>query len=347
MLNFLLTLLIGLAVGYIFLKLKVPGGMMVGSIVAVAIFNITTNSAYMPYSGRLAAQIIAGAFIGVGIEKGDLIRLKSIFKPALTLLIGMLILNVISGFLIYYTSPLDLVTSLMCAVPGGISDIPIISVDMGADSSTVAIMQFVRLVFGIGIFPSMISKVSKSKLYNKEDKRVIFKRTVNKANSIPYLLLTISVASIFGIIGKISGIPSATLVFSMFSVIILKLITGKACMPRWMRRFAQLLAGAYIGSSFEISDVMQLKYLMVPAIVLLLGYFIACFLIGNILHKKFKIPINESMLAATPAGASDMALISAEMGIESADVIVLQIIRMVSAVSIFPQIIRLIVFFVN
>lgn len=343
MLNFLLTLLIGVILGYVFLKLKVPGGMMVGSIVAVAVFNITTGMAYMPYSGRLAAQIIAGAFIGVGIEKGDLIRLKSIFKPALTLLIGMLILNVISGFLIYFTSPLDLVTSLMCAVPGGISDIPIISVDMGADSSKVAIMQFVRLVFGIGVFPSMISKVSNSKFYKKEEEREIFKRTVNKANSIPYLLLTISVASIFGIIGKISGIPSATLVFSMFSVIILKLTTGKACMPKWMRRFAQLLAGAYIGSSFEMNDVMELKYLIVPSIVLIIGYFVACFLIGSILHKKFKMPINEAMLTSTPAGAADMALISADMGIESADIIVLQIIRMVSAVSIFPQIIRLIV----
>lgn len=343
MLNFLLTLFIGVILGYVFLKLKVPGGMMVGSIVAVAIFNITTGMAYMPYSGRLAAQIIAGAFIGVGIEKGDLIRLKSIFKPALTLLIGMLILNVISGFLIYFTSPLDLVTSLMCAVPGGISDIPIISVDMGADSSKVAIMQFVRLVFGIGVFPSMISKVSNSKFYKKEEEHEIFKRTVNKANSIPYLLLTISVASIFGIIGKISGIPSATLVFSMFSVIILKLTTGKACMPKWMRRFAQLLAGAYIGSSFEMNDVMELKYLIVPSIVLIIGYFVACFLIGSILHKKFKMPINEAMLTSTPAGAADMALISADMGIESADIIVLQIIRMVSAVSIFPQIIRLIV----
>lgn len=343
MLNFLLTILIGAVLGYVFLKLKVPGGMMVGSIVGVAVFNILTGIAYMPYTSRIAAQIIAGAFIGVGIEKGDLFRLKSIFKPALALLAGMLVLNIVSGFLIYFTSPLDLVTSLMCAVPGGISDIPIISVEMGAESSKVAIMQFVRLVFGIGVFPSMISKVSSSKFYKQEEEHDVFKRTINKISGFPYLLLTMVVASVFGAIGKLSGIPSATLVFSMFSVIILKLTTSKACMPRWMRKFAQLLAGAYIGSSFEMSDVMELKYLIVPSIVLVLGYFVACFLIGNILHKKFKMPINEAMLTATPAGAADMALISADMGIESADIIVLQIIRMVSAVSIFPQIIRLII----
>jgi len=63
---------------------------------------------------------------------------------------------------------MDLVTSLMCAIPGGMSDIPIISEEMGADSGKVAVMQFVRMVFGIGVFPSMIAKVSSSKHFRDE-----------------------------------------------------------------------------------------------------------------------------------------------------------------------------------
>jgi hypothetical protein len=47
------------------------------------------------------------------------------------------------------------------------------------------------------------------------------------------------------------------------------------------------------------------------------------------------------MLVATPAGATDMALISGDLGISSLDLNVLQIIRMITVVSIFPQIIRL------
>lgn len=347
MLQFLITMLIGFAVGYVFLKLKVPGGIMVGSIVGVALLNITTGTAFMPYTGRLIAQIIAGAFIGVSIEKSDLVRLKSIFKPAMTLLLGMLGLNIMSGLLIHFFSPLDLITSLMSAVPGGISDIPIISEEMGADSATVAVMQFIRLVFGVGVFPTIITKISKFDFYKRESEVNVYSRTINRTDDISKLILTIIVAAIFGTIGKISDIPSATLVFSMISVIILKLTTGKACMPRWMRRFAQLLAGAYIGSSFEMSDVISLKYLIIPAVILLGGYLAACLIIGNILYKKYKMPIDEAMLSATPAGAADMALISADMGIQSADVIVLQIIRMVTVVSIFPQIIRVIVSLIN
>ena len=41
----------------------------------------------------------------------------------------------------------------------------------------------------------------------------------------------------------------------------------------------------------------------------------------------------------SPAGASDMALISADMGVNSTLLIVAQILRLVAAASVFPQII--------
>lgn len=345
----LLTMLVALIVGYVFLKLKVPGGMMVGSIVGVSILNITTGSAYMLPAAKTAAQIIAGAFIAVGLEKSDLKRLKFIIKPALILLIGMMIVNIASGFLIYTFSSLDLTTSLMCAVPGGMSNIPIISEEMGADSSKVAVMQFTRLLFGIGIFPFMITKVSKLKIFKEEleVKDEVYKRIKTSNDSNLNLMITISIASICGLLGKWTNIPAAILVFAMTGTIILKLITNRVSMPRWMRRLAQMLSGAYIGSSIEMTEIVEMKDLVVPAIIMISGYLIACFIIGSLIHKNTKMAIDESMLAATPAGASDMALISADIGIDSADVVVLQVIRMLVVVSIFPQVIRLIVYMVG
>lgn len=339
----ILTMLVSLILGYVLLKLKVPGGLMIGSIIAVSILNITTGLAYMPTWSSVIAQIIAGAFIALGLEKSDLQRLKFIFKPALVLIIGMLVLSIVSGFLIYIFSPLDLLTSLMSTVPGGISNIPIISAEMGADSSKVTVMQFIRLVLGLGIFPSMINKVSRLRFFEEVDESNMYKRDQSNNDSKFDLLIAISIAAIFGIIGKLTKIPSATLVFSMLGVMVLKLTVNRGYIPIWMRRLAQVLSGAYIGSNIGLSEVMEMKYLVIPAFILIFSYLIACFIIGEILHKTCNMQIGESMLAATPAGASDMALIAADIGIESADVIVLQIIRLVTVVSIFPQIIRIIV----
>ncbi|MDF2678458.1 MAG: rane-spanning protein [Bacillota bacterium] len=342
MVNLFLTLIIGLIGGYVFLKLKVPGGMMVGSIVLITLFNINTDVIYMPTVAKTIAQIIAGAFIGSGIEKDDLYRLKYITKPALTLVSGMLILNIITGFLIYLTSPLDLVTALMCSVPGGMSDIPLISADMGADSSKVAVMQFVRMVFGIGVFPSVISKITKSKTYltDSEDSP---ERVVSNIKNKKNFILTIIVAALLGVIGKISNIPSATMVFSMFSVIALKLLTGKAYLPKWVRKFAQMMSGAYIGSGIGMNEIIDMKVIILPAFILILSYLVGCFILGKVLNSKFDMPIREAMLASIPAGASDMALISADLGVQSTNLIVLQIIRLVTVISVFPQVIRVFV----
>jgi uncharacterized protein len=119
MLDFLATLIIGGAFGFSFYKLKFPGGMIVGSIIGVSLLNIFTGHALMPANARLAAQIVAGAYIGVTVNKSDLKRLKHLAGPAITLLLGMFALNLLSGYLIYLFSPLDLVDFFDVCRSGG------------------------------------------------------------------------------------------------------------------------------------------------------------------------------------------------------------------------------------
>ena len=80
-------------------------------------------------------------------------------------------------------------------------------------------------------------------------------------------------------------------------------------------------------------------WIILPAILILAGYFLNSILTGRLLRRLFGFPLRAAMLIATPAGASDMALISSDLGVESREVIELQIIRMVLVISIFPQII--------
>ena len=53
--QFLLTLFVGAAAGFLFLKGKIPGGMMVGALVGAVILNIGTDLAYMPSTARNAS----------------------------------------------------------------------------------------------------------------------------------------------------------------------------------------------------------------------------------------------------------------------------------------------------
>lgn len=352
MINFFLTLAVGFVIGYVFYMMKVPGGMMVGAIVGVAIMNIIWGISYMPSYAKYGAQIVAGAFIGCTVEKSDIQRLRHLLKPALVLISALLILNISLGFLICFLSPLDLTTSLMSCIPGGMSDIPLISADMGADPPKVAVLQFVRMVIGIGLFPTLISIVArneKRKMHLSDTDTTVapMNRTKSGKKNITVFLQTITIALIAGSVGIMLDIPAGAMLFSMLSVICLKLFFNRSYMPMLVKRFAQILSGAYIGCYMSYDDVLELKYLLFPAILLATGYFITCLIVGKILSKHFGMSLKEAMLVATPAGASDMALISSDLGVQSTDLIVLQIIRLVVVVSLFPQIINLIVTLIN
>lgn len=339
--NFLLiTFIIGAIGGVLLMKLKLPGGLIIGSIFAVAIFNIVTGLAYVPQEGRILAQIIAGAYIGTGVSKNDLIEMKIVFKPALLVVLSLLSLSIIMGIILWLISPMDLVTSLMSSIPGGLSYVPIVSEELGADSSKVAILQFVRLIFGIGIFPYIIHYYNHRTLKQlpKSNRKVNNTLTTDNKRRGYDGLITFFIASIFGILGYFSGIPSATLVFAMLSIAVLKIYTNKAFLPKWVKQFAQILAGTYIGRGIGIEDLLELKYLFIPSLVIIFGYLGSCFLIGIILNKNFGLTLEEGMFSASPAGASDMALILEDFGVDSKKVIVIQIFRMMVVVSLFPQI---------
>ncbi|MGS0765175.1 AbrB family transcriptional regulator [Syntrophomonas curvata] len=348
LLKLLITILISSCFGLLVNKLKVPGGLLVGAIVGAALLNILFSAAYVPTQTKLLIQIIAGAFIGCSMEKSDVKRLPQIIKPTIIMITGLLILNLGAGVLIHWVSPLDWVTSFMSVVPGGISDTPIIAAVMGADGPKVAVMQIVRQVLGIGVFPLLILTYDNQRNKSEENAyREAYKekRQKSETKSWQALLCALLVATIFGLVGSKTGIPAGTFVFSIISVLILKLQFDFAYLPRWLKKFAQILSGCYLGSTILMSDVLELRFLLIPIIIIILGYMANCFVTGIVLSKTCGFTRKEAMLITTPAGASDMALIASDMGVENTDVAILQILRAVIVMTFFPQIISLILHF--
>ena len=364
MVNLLITFAAAGIIGSLLMKLKVPGGMMVGAIVGAALLNITTARAYMPSEAKLMAQCLAGAFIGCSAKRGDIKGLPALAKPAAILLTAMLCLNIALGTLLYMISPMDLLTSMLCVVPGGMSDVPIFAADLGGDAAKVALMQFVRLIAGIGIFPSLIFEITKNEMppagccepadaggaddAKKTARTKVDCGTVNAGDAkekadvgkmAMHFALTLAVAFACGIFGKRIGIPAGALLMSMLGVMAIKISFDMAYLPMWVKRLAQILSGAYIGCGIAGSDIAELRYMILPAVVILAGYSLNCLAVGHILHSRCGFDLRTAMLAATPAGASDMALISADLGVDSKELVELQIIRLVVVIALFPQII--------
>ena len=343
--NILLTFAISAIVGYVFFKLKFPGGFLVGAVVGSTVLSVGFQVAEMPYVAKFLAQATAGAFIGVSFEREDLEKLKSAWKPALVVLSSMLMINILAGFTLAGVSHLDLLTALLSGIPGGVSNTPLIAVEVGGVVSQIVFIQFIRMCAGIGVFPSMVKFLTRHEEMPDEAEiarakaELSAQKAAAKKRAVPYFApLVLAVAAFSGWIGRISDVPAGPLVFSMIGVFLLKLtgITGKLPMP--IKRVAQVLSGAYIGCSISYEDVLDFPRLIIPAIIVVVFYLLNAVVVGNFISRKFSIPRREALLMVTPAGASDMALISSEIGVHSTNLVILQIVRMLCAVSVFPAV---------
>ena len=338
LLPLLLTLAVGTVGGLLFFRLKVPGGMIVGALVAVAILNIAFEKAYLPPIARTLTQILAGGYVACTVSRDDIRRFPRLFKPYILVILSYLVLNLLCGVIIWKITPrLSLFTAFMCCVPGGMTDIPIIAADMGADVTKVAALQFVRMAVGLSLFPALISLFIKRQAsgaaapQKKERKRGTWQE----------MAVTLVIAAVFGLLGKKTGIPAGTILFSIISVLIYKLLGGKAYIPIELRRVAQILTGVYVGSCFTRLNVAELLDMWPAALVLLAGYSVNCILMGFVTSRLTSLNRAEAMLVSTPAGASDMALVSADMGITNPEVSVIHVLRLITVVTIFPHIISL------
>lgn len=351
--SYLSSLLIGV-LGYILAKsLRLPAPGMLGSLFLVGIYSSLCNPTPLPSTVKVFTQAISGAYIGMQVKKHDLLNLKSLFKPIILLLVLLTVNTFVVGYLLYSISDLSLVTSLLSCVPGGISDIPLISLDMGADSSVVAIMQLTRLVVVLMVFPFLIKhvdtdgcetteQITNSENSDKEITKVDFIKS-------PFIkqIFTITIAIIASLIGYWLKITSGPLVFSLIFVSVFSCSSNCAFISKKFKIIAQICAGTLIGTTINSSTILGLSNIIIPSLILIISYFIINFLYSSICSKLKWLDMKSAMFASCPAGASDMALIASELGGDMKKIALIQVIRLIFAVAVIPQLISFFIFLLD
>ena len=105
MANLLLTVLVAAAGSYLFYKLKIPAGALIGAIVFTAVFNILTDMGSFPGIMKTVMQAIAGSFIGQRITRRDIGELRQTLAGGVIMFVFMIGYTLAVGFFINRVSP--------------------------------------------------------------------------------------------------------------------------------------------------------------------------------------------------------------------------------------------------
>jgi len=351
------TLAIALAGGIVGYKLKLPAGALLCAMIFVVTFNLLTDKGYFYSNLRVGVQILSGVMIGSRIGKKDIIELRQMIFPIVILIIGMVVLNVSFGLAIYSFSSLDVPTSLFASAPGGVSDMAMISEDLGANPSYVAVLQIFRQLTIYSCYPVLLKKVvvsyrkRKGTVENVEQANVHVelalagrnleneeKRSVRipLSDNVRKLLVLIIVGGFGGLVLLHLKVVAGALFGSMILSAALSIFRGKVRFPRKLRVVMQSVSGAYLGVLLNRHNIMQMGELIIPALIMFVGIFMFVFVIGLIMHRITGLDISTCLLSSTPGGLSEMALLSEDLGADTPKIAIMQTARIFMVVLLFP-----------
>ncbi|WP_454943340.1 AbrB family transcriptional regulator [Fusobacterium hwasookii] len=336
--NLILTLIIAILGGYLASKKKVPAAYMLGALFLVALFNICSNKAFLPNYFKFITQIATGTFIGSKFRSEDIKMLKKVIIPGMTMVLLMITFSFILSYLMSTFLGIDNLTSFFATAPGGIMDISLIAYDFKANTSQVALLQLIRLISVISFVPFFTKKC-----YERSNKKNIsFEQEIkNEIKEEKSFLFTVIVGIIGGIIGYFSHLPAGTMSCSMALVAYFNVKTHKAYMPLTLRKIIQSFGGALIGSKVTLSDVIALKDLILPIILIVIGFCLMNVFVGFFLYKTTKFSLSTALLSASPGGMSDISLMAEDLGANGPQVASMQFLRAIFIVGVYPIIIKI------
>ena len=336
--NLILTLIIAILGGYLASKKKVPAAYMLGALFLVALFNICSNKAFLPNYFKFITQIATGTFIGSKFRSEDIKMLKKVIIPGMTMVVLMIAFSFLLSYLMSTFLGIDNLTSFFATAPGGIMDISLIAYDFKANTSQVALLQLIRLISVISFVPFFTKKC-----YERSNKKNIsFEQEIkNEIKEEKSFLFTVIVGIIGGIIGYFSHLPAGTMSCSMALVAYFNVKTHKAYMPLTLRKIIQSFGGALIGAKVTLADVIALKDLILPIILIVIGFCLMNVFIGFFLYKTTKFSLSTALLSASPGGMSDISLMAEDLGANGPQVASMQFLRAIFIVGVYPIIIKI------
>ncbi|GIO22107.1 AbrB family transcriptional regulator [Oceanobacillus sp. J11TS1] len=323
------------------------GALVVGSLVAFFqpdFLNLKRAANMIPASWNWSGLAILGVQLGLYFNMTLIKTLSTYWLIILAMLVLTIIFALITGFFFFYFTKTDLLSGFIATAPGGMTAMPIIAQEVGANVVTVTVTQVLRTVLVTSTFPVLLSFFGGYGSSTPENLTMSY-----NSYFIPLTLgqlgwtVFLSALAILGAVTfKKLKIPVPWLLGVMVTVAIFNLIfdqlapTATLWWPHWALPVAQLFLGACIGANMQRKLFRDAKAVIVVGIISSLALVIVLGALSILVASQTQLDMITSILAFSPGGVAEMAVTAVELGADSTFVVSVQIIRIMAVLLILP-----------
>jgi membrane AbrB-like protein len=324
-------------------------GWMLGTLLVAALISFVYPN-FVGAEGAPKYWLYIGQCI-LGIELGQKINLSvlSVFQQHWIVIMVMLLLSIVfsllSGLALWKFSQTDMLTSFFGTAPGGLSAMPGMAEEVGANTAVVSIIQTMRVFLVILIIPIVVSAWAVSPA---EPVIVLRSAPLFEINYILWSAVLAVIAYGGYRAGKYLKFPAPWLLGSMVGVAIVQSFSstyaGHDMVAFWPDKFmvvSQILIATSIGSRFRKEMFIGLKQTVVVAFISTLVLIAAMFACAYVVSKITKMAFVTTALAFAPGGIAEMATTAVVLDADSTFVVAVQVLRIIAVCLFLPPIFKM------
>jgi hypothetical protein len=159
--GFGLYIIVGAIGGLIGAKLKIPAGVLIGSMLSVIFFKLFMQSQWeMPEGFNFITQVLVGVMVASTFHPDMVKALEAIALPVILSSLVLMCAGGILAFVISRFHLLDPVTAYIATSPGAMTAMIPMSIEGSANSVTVTCFHFFRLLFILITAPWILKALS-------------------------------------------------------------------------------------------------------------------------------------------------------------------------------------------
>lgn len=165
-----LFIVVTLVSTWIAVKLKLPTPYLLGPLLGSAIFVVAGFTPFqLPNWIVIVSQLFLGIHVGIMVDPNKLKNWKRFGVGAVVASIFLLLSTVVIAIFLVWLYPVSLGTSFLSAAPGGIAEMGLTAIAIGADMSIVTGFQLFRVFFILLLVPPLILWIFKRGLKRLEN----------------------------------------------------------------------------------------------------------------------------------------------------------------------------------
>ena len=240
-----------------------------------------------------------------------------------------------------------MLTSFFATAPGGLSSIPGIAEEVGANTGVVSIIQTMRVFLVLLTIPVVISFLMGNPEAHEHSNLVTTELIHVEMKQIALTILFVFIAWGGYYLGKFLKFPAPWLIGSMVSVAIVKSfgsnLMGYNLIAWWPQMFmivSQIFIGASIGSRFQKNMFKGLNRTLLISCLNTIGLILFTLICAYFVSRLTDITFLTASLAFAPGGIAEMTTTALVLNGDSTFVVAVQVLRVITVCSTLPPFFR-------